>query len=737
MTVIYAFLAIGIIIFLHELGHFMAAKLVGVPVERFALGFDPYKLRLFAFKPGEYIEFFGRLQIPLSGSNSTEDRKDGDQTEYLIGLVPFGGYVKMTGENPEEEGESCPDGLQNKPVGARALVFVAGVVMNIISGFIFFIIAFAFGVEFVAPIVGQPLQGMPAWKAGLKTGDRILEIDGKPVDDYTEVMLGIALGERGTTVKLKVKRRAQDANKPPEYISFDLPRVWNSSRGMSTIGLDVPFDSHLWEDPPEGSVAHKAGLKKGDQVIGATLGGVKLPGSLPSGTLAIVIAKHGKYFPLEPVELVIKRQEEGQAEKVFSVNLKTTEDPGAGRIRRIGVGGQGGTFVRDIAGSSNAASTFEINDQLLSIDGEPVYSMQWELLSGYFQKDSLTLKILRQGREIESKMKSADLLGTLLRSEIQWAARDLEVGAIEDGSLLHKAGLRKGDQVVQAGSRTIYQESDLEEFLAANEPGTVELAINRPGQSMTVSVSAEALKQGEGITWRTFPTIGVVSPGSSAQKAGITVGSKIIRIGNKDIFSFDDLRSTLADHSAKEEDSAGDGDPVRPLNIAWLKPDGRLREAPVSVSFLTAAEKGLRFKRRMVRIESGILDSFAMGIKRSIITVEQVFLTLRSLVRRDVEAKNLAGPVGIIHIFSRVAEGSLIQLLFWMGMVSMNLAVLNLLPIPILDGGHLSFLLVEKLKGSPVSTKIQYASMQVALILFLSLALYVTWNDIRRLFSGF
>ena len=154
MTVIYAFLAIGIIIFLHELGHFMAAKFVGVPVEKFALGFDPYKLRLISFKPGEYVEILGRFRISLgtSVSESTgkeESPAEDEQTEYLIGLVPFGGYVKMTGENPEEDEESCPDGLQNKSPGARALVFVAGVVMNIISGFIFFIMAFASGVEFV------------------------------------------------------------------------------------------------------------------------------------------------------------------------------------------------------------------------------------------------------------------------------------------------------------------------------------------------------------------------------------------------------------------------------------------------------------------------------------------------------------------------------------------------------------------------------------------------------------
>ena len=140
---------------------------------------------------------------------------------------------------------------------------------------IFFIIAFAFGVEFVAPIVGQTAQGMPAWKAGLQAGDRIIEIDGERVSDYTEVMLGIALGERETTVKLKVERPAKEAGKPPEIIDFSLPRKWDSARGMSAIGLTPPIDSHLAEEPPEGSVAQKAGLKKGDRVIGATLRGVE------------------------------------------------------------------------------------------------------------------------------------------------------------------------------------------------------------------------------------------------------------------------------------------------------------------------------------------------------------------------------------------------------------------------------------------------------------------------------
>ncbi|MFP6737391.1 MAG: site-2 protease family protein [Planctomycetota bacterium] len=734
MTIIYAFLAIGIIIFLHELGHFMAAKLVGVPVERFALGFDPYKLRLISFKPGQYLEILGRIRIPLGKTDSASTGKKeiphGDeQTEYLIGLVPFGGYVKMTGENPEEEEESCPDGLQNKSPSARALVFVAGVVMNIISGFIFFIIAFSAGVEFVGPVVGQAVQGMPAWKAGLQAGDRIIEVDGDRVDDYTEIMLSIALGERDTPVHFKVKRPSQE-----DPISFSFPRIWDSARGMSAVGLTPPIDSHLAEDPPEGSVAQKAGLKKGDDVIGATLRGVKLPENLTSETRIGAIWSHMNFFPTEPIELVVRRQ---NPEKVFSVVLKTTEDPNAPRLPIIGVKVGGGTFIRDIAGGSSAAATFEINDRILSIDGEAVFSMQWELLADHFQKDSLTLKITRQGKEVEAKVKSTDLLSVLLKSEIQWAARDLEVGVIEEGSPLHKSGLRKGDLVLQAGTKTIYQEADLIAFVEANTAEKSDLVVNRGAQEMEITVATEALRNGAGITWRTFPTIGMVTPGGSAEKAGITAGSKIIRIGEKEIFGFSELASAISPPSTGGCGRAEFAEPRSPMNISWLKPDGKLQQGPVDPSSPPPAEKGLRFKRSMVRVQSGIIGSFSLGIKRSIITVQQVYATLRSLVRRDVEAKNLAGPVGIIHIFSRVAEGSLIQLLFWMGMVSMNLAVLNLLPIPILDGGHLFFLLIEKLKGSPVSIRIQTVSMQIAMILFLSLALYVTWNDIKRVFFGF
>ncbi|MEE3297193.1 MAG: RIP metalloprotease RseP [Planctomycetota bacterium] len=749
MTVIYAFLAIGIIIFLHELGHFMAAKFVGVPVERFALGFDPYKLRLFSFKPGEYIELLGRFRISLGASNAAGDDsqdpgqsangttspaasspEENVQTEYLIGLVPFGGYVKMTGENPEEEEGASPDGLQNKSAGARALVFVAGVVMNIISGFFFFILAFSAGVEFPAATVGGTIQGMPAWEAGLRTGDQIVEVDGKPVKEYTEVLLGIALGERGTKVDIKVERPASKPGDSPVTLDFSVPRAWNAARGMSSIGLQqVSAAATLAGEPPNDSAAHKAGLKKGDRIVGATLGGVELP-PLPSQQLMRVLLHHIQLFPAEAVDLAVARDGHPSPLKI---RLEAPQDPKAPVVPRIGVAAGGGSFVKNIAGGSDAESIFKPGDRLLSIDGEPVHSMQWEQLSKHYAKDSLALKLLRAGKENEAVLSGKKLLRLLLTDEVQWTGRDLEVGALPEGNAAYKAGLRKSDRVLRIGDREVYSIDDLSAYLAENTQENHELVVSRKSEEKKLTLSAGALEEDAGITWRTFPTISMVTPNGPAAMAGITAGSKIHEINGKEIFSFADLSAGITAYAAENKDSEAAGK----LKIGWIDAKGDKQEGSLAAASPAPANWGFVLKSATVVVNAGIGGSFKLGIERSIITVDQVFLTLRSLIRRDVEAKNLAGPVGIIHIFSRVAAGSLVQLLFWMGMVSMNLAVLNLLPIPILDGGHLFFLLIEKLKGSPVSTRIQFASMQVAMILFLSMALYVTWNDITRLFSGF
>jgi len=158
-TIGYFLLVIGPLIFIHELGHFLVAKWCGVRVERFSLGFPP---RLFGFRRGD--------------------------TDYCVSAIPLGGYVKMAGENPEEETMGAPDEYTSKSAGARALIIIAGPLMNYLLAF-----ALYFGVIFVGGDlkvvdsglhVGELTPDWPAQTAGLKTGDEILAIDGQPVADF-------------------------------------------------------------------------------------------------------------------------------------------------------------------------------------------------------------------------------------------------------------------------------------------------------------------------------------------------------------------------------------------------------------------------------------------------------------------------------------------------------------------------------------------------------------------------
>ncbi len=181
MTVIYALLLLGVLIFVHELGHFIFAKMLGVKVLKFSLGFGP--------------KVIGKTR--------------GD-TEYLISAVPLGGYVKMLGEEPGEELDESEKrrAFNFQPVWKRFVIVFAGPLFNLIFAGIVFFFIFVNGVPYLLPEVGEVTADSPAAAAGLKKGDTIAEINGSPVrrwDDMTTVIhnspgkeLSLKIG-RGTT----------------------------------------------------------------------------------------------------------------------------------------------------------------------------------------------------------------------------------------------------------------------------------------------------------------------------------------------------------------------------------------------------------------------------------------------------------------------------------------------------------------------------------------------------------
>lgn len=163
LTTLLSFIfVLGVLIFVHELGHFLVAKRVGIKVERFSLGFPPY---IFSKKYGE--------------------------TAYSIGIIPLGGFVKMAGENPDEEVTGDPREFMSKSIGQRAAVIFAGPFMNYVLAILISIGMVYFSGRYVTDdtkvIIGSTTEGYPADLAGMKADDVILAVNGNPVSKFGEL----------------------------------------------------------------------------------------------------------------------------------------------------------------------------------------------------------------------------------------------------------------------------------------------------------------------------------------------------------------------------------------------------------------------------------------------------------------------------------------------------------------------------------------------------------------------
>ena len=190
-TVVATVAVLGVLIFVHELGHFLTAKLLGVKVEIFSLGFPP---KLISKQVGE--------------------------TDYRISVVPLGGYVKLLGENPNDEvpPELMHRSFLHRPLWQRAAVVLAGPAFNFIFAFLALFAVFATtGLPYVPTDVGRIIQDSPAERAGLKTGDLIVAVDGTPVKRWEELSSQIRQ-HGGQTLDLAVKRdgRELDIKVTPE-----------------------------------------------------------------------------------------------------------------------------------------------------------------------------------------------------------------------------------------------------------------------------------------------------------------------------------------------------------------------------------------------------------------------------------------------------------------------------------------------------------------------------------------
>ena len=229
---------LGVLIFVHELGHFVMAKRAGVLVEKFSFGFGP---RLFGLRIGE--------------------------TNYCVSAIPLGGYVKMAGQEDmpgTDDSEQVPEERKftSKSISQRAGILVAGPLMNLVLGFVIFILLMIVGQEIEQWLldtrIGTVTEDSPAESAGLRANDKVLSIDGKLVTKWQDLAMASLLNaEREMSLQIERDGRIMEF------------RVWSrdfDGSGQPRMGIK-PLVPAIMGEPMEGKPAYAAGLQKGDTIV--------------------------------------------------------------------------------------------------------------------------------------------------------------------------------------------------------------------------------------------------------------------------------------------------------------------------------------------------------------------------------------------------------------------------------------------------------------------------------------
>ncbi len=693
MNLILAILGIGFLIFIHELGHFLAAKFVGVRVHTFAVGFQPtifgWRARLLAFTYGE--------------------------TEYVIGLVPLGGYVKMAGEDPGEERTDSEDEFHRKPIPSRLLILVAGAAMNLISGLALFALAFTMGVKQMAPVVGGTDPGGPAWHAGIRTGDKITTVNGEPWSDYSNIATAIALAGGSQPVSLGLERSEGANGSETRSLEVAVQPEWNTADGRYRIGI-YPSISNSISSVVEGSPSQLAGLQEGDQIQSIRLNVpedglvLKIPSDLPADLLVRSLSRIRQSTASGVLDIEAIR--DGSP---FNASIPLEPPPVDSAARTsLGILARARTIV---AAREPASSVFQSGDEIISlqISGEnPVNVEVFDLYTiekaAQLRDVSITCRLLDgTSREIAAN----DLRRWILEDILVGDSQRWVTNVSEDAKTI---GLTEGCQILSIENRFNGLDEYLDDIIPA---GTLVKWVTATTPRTLQSIRLpEDMKLG--LVTRSLPIIGRTLAGSPARLAQIPSGSVVHGINEINVEDWTQIQSAIPAAEGEITISVSD-------EYSENKSDILVTPLPLMTSL------GLQMSALQFREELPFGQAISAGIDQSWIWGGRIFLTLRALFAGDVHGKNLNGPVGIIDLGRKVSSVGFGNLLFLLALISINLGIFNLLPFPILDGGHILFLAIEGIRGKPVPDQIQNYVHLVAFLMLISMALFVTYNDILRL----
>jgi regulator of sigma E protease len=637
-------LVLGVLVFVHELGHFLAAKACGVYVDRFSLGMPP---RIFGIRWG--------------------------QTDYCIGLLPIGGYVKMAGqedaplsdeERDETYGRVPPEQwFNNKTKLQRAFILFAGPAMNMVLAFFIYLGMGAFGAQVPAIMletrIGEVDPDSPAGLApmyavtdgsidftgepdstGWKVGDRILTINQLKMTGFQDIITSAVLNE-GDESTVEIERIRADGT-VQRYISRISSERLSPDEKMARYGIQI-FQSALIEHVLPGSPAEQNGLRAKDRIhrvngelIDSRSFKTTIQALESDETLALEVERDG-----EMIDLELATKTDGVFEGIW--------------------------FTQRLAAVVSIQNT---KPQPILLENSS-YSQRTQLKTGeLISAVNDQADIGTQLRLLMEKDPEADVEITVLPVPPRFGKssskeRTLTVSVID---VVH--GLTNTDNTLPL--KVLGLTPEFAESSGLKRKDTI---THIDGQEATVALMEEI----------------------RSSRIGETIPIKVHRPGV--LFGFYQKESTF--------DAELTVDSVQLVGVVWAQETIFHKQEPADV----------------------IPYAFNECVRRS----TEIWTILGKLVTGGISPKLLGGPVLIYEMTTASARMSFYQLLSMVALISVNLCIFNLLPLPVLDGGQLTIIAIEAIRRRPVSTRILENVQQAGFIFILGLLVFVTFNDFSRI----